>query len=72
MAILDFAPCTPSAESERSVNQTTHAVAGCRGRPLPDLSNGGAQIIGQNDFRNPFSQTWGGSLQFTDSLQCPA
>jgi hypothetical protein len=34
---------------------------------IPDLTNGGNTIIGQNDYESIHSQTWGGSLQFTSS-----
>ncbi|MDB6085610.1 MAG: TonB-dependent receptor [Gammaproteobacteria bacterium] len=37
------------------------------GAVLPDISNGGTQILGQNNFEGIHSQTWGGSLQLTDS-----
>jgi len=35
------------------------------GVALPDISNGGANIVGQNNFELIHSQTWGGSLQLT-------
>jgi iron complex outermembrane receptor protein len=37
------------------------------GALLPDISNGGTRILGQNNFEFIHSQTWGGSLQLTDS-----
>jgi iron complex outermembrane receptor protein len=37
------------------------------GAVLPDISNGGANILGQNDFEFIHSQSWGGSLQLADS-----
>jgi iron complex outermembrane receptor protein len=37
------------------------------GRHIPDITNGGATIIGQNDFEAIHSQTWGGSLQFSST-----
>jgi len=37
------------------------------GAVLPDISNGGANILGQNNFESIHSQTWGGSFQLTDS-----
>ncbi len=65
----DFAPCTPSAESGALCQSDgLTPLRDAAGGTLPDLSNGGAQIIGQNDFESIHSQTWGGSLQFTDSL----
>jgi len=35
------------------------------GQPIPDITNGGSTIIGQNDYEAVHSQTWGGSLQFS-------
>ncbi|MEA3151796.1 MAG: iron complex outerrane recepter protein [Gammaproteobacteria bacterium] len=37
------------------------------GATIPDISNGGADVIGQNDFESIHSQSWGGSLQFTST-----
>jgi iron complex outermembrane receptor protein len=37
------------------------------GQHIPDITNGGATIIGQNDYEDIHSQTWGGSLQFSSS-----
>jgi iron complex outermembrane receptor protein len=37
------------------------------GQHIPDITNGGATIIGQNDFEAIHSQTWGGSLQFSST-----
>jgi iron complex outermembrane receptor protein len=37
------------------------------GQNIPDITNGGATIIGQNDFETIHSQTWGGSLQFSST-----
>ena len=34
---------------------------------IPDLTDGGNTIIGQNDYESIHSQTWGGSLQLTSS-----
>jgi len=40
------------------------------GQNIPDITNGGNTIIGQNDYEDIHSQTWGGSLQLssTDKL----
>jgi iron complex outermembrane receptor protein len=35
------------------------------GESIPDISNGGATLIGQNDFERIRSDGWGGSLQMT-------
>lgn len=37
------------------------------GQHIPDITNGGATIIGQNDYEDIHSQTWGGSLQFSSA-----
>jgi iron complex outermembrane recepter protein len=37
------------------------------GQNIPDITNGGTTIIGQNDFETIHSQTWGGSLQFSST-----
>jgi iron complex outermembrane recepter protein len=37
------------------------------GQHIPDITNGGATIIGQNDYEDLHSQTWGGSLQFSST-----
>ena len=37
------------------------------GGPIPDISNGGATLIGQNDFERIRSDSWGISLQLTDT-----
>jgi iron complex outermembrane receptor protein len=39
------------------------------GQNIPDITNGGTTIIGQNDFENIHSQTWGGSLQFSSTAK---
>jgi iron complex outermembrane recepter protein len=37
------------------------------GQHIPDITNGGATIIGQNDYEDIHSQGWGGSLQFSST-----
>jgi iron complex outermembrane recepter protein len=37
------------------------------GQHIPDITNGGATLIGQNDYEDIHSQTWGGSLQFSST-----
>jgi iron complex outermembrane receptor protein len=39
------------------------------GANIPDITNGGNTIIGQNDYESIHSQTWGGSLQFSSSAK---
>jgi iron complex outermembrane receptor protein len=42
-------------------------LANSAGGSLPDISNGGAQTIGENDFEWIHSQSFGGSVQLTGS-----
>jgi outer membrane receptor protein involved in Fe transport len=37
------------------------------GQNIPDITNGGTTIIGQNDYEAIHSQSWGGSLQFSST-----
>jgi iron complex outermembrane receptor protein len=37
------------------------------GTNIPDITNGGETVIGQNDYESIHSQTWGGSLQFSST-----
>lgn len=37
------------------------------GERIPDITNGGATLIGQNDSEGIHSQTWGGSLQLSNT-----
>ena len=37
------------------------------GQSIPDITNGGTTVIGQNDYEDIHSQTWGGSLQFSST-----
>ena len=37
------------------------------GQNIPDITNGGATLIGQDDYEAIHSQTWGGSLQFSST-----
>jgi iron complex outermembrane receptor protein len=39
------------------------------GANIPDITNGGTTIIGQNDYEAIHSQTWGGSLQFSSTAK---
>jgi iron complex outermembrane recepter protein len=42
------------------------------GQNIPDITNGGTTIIGQNDYEQIHSQTWGGSLQFSSTEKIAA
>jgi iron complex outermembrane receptor protein len=43
------------------------ALTDAAGTPLPDITNGGANIIGQNDFEKINTDALGGSLQLTSN-----
>ncbi|HLZ99475.1 MAG TPA: TonB-dependent receptor [Steroidobacteraceae bacterium] len=65
----NFIRCTPPAESGTLCQSDgLTPLRDVSGGALPDLSNGGARIVGQNNFESIHSQTWGGSLQFTDNV----
>jgi iron complex outermembrane recepter protein len=61
----DYTGCTTvdalcQGDGVTPLTDTTGAI-------IPDLTNGGTTIIGQNDYESIHSQGWGGSLQFTSS-----
>ena len=45
----------------------TTPVTDTAGKSIPDITNGGSTIIGQNDFERIHTQNWGGSLQLTSN-----
>jgi iron complex outermembrane recepter protein len=64
----DFMACTPAPAAgslcqSDGVTPLTNAAGGA----IPDISNGGDTLIGQNDFERIRSDGWGGSLQLTSS-----
>jgi iron complex outermembrane receptor protein len=66
----DFTACTTGAAAgalcqDDGVTPLTDAT----GAFIPDLTQGGANLIGQNDFESIHSQSWGGSLQFTSTAK---
>jgi iron complex outermembrane receptor protein len=64
----NFLACTAPAESGALCQSDgLTPLRNAAGGVLPDLSNGGAGIIGQNNFESIHSQTLGGSLQFADT-----
>jgi iron complex outermembrane receptor protein len=65
----NFVPCTPSADlGVLCQSDGVTPLRDAAGGTLPDLSNGGERIVGQNNFESIHSQTWGGSLQFVDTV----
>ena len=61
----DYDGCTDAALLCQGDGLTP--VMDTAGGYIPDLTDGGNTIIGQNDYESIHSQTWGGSLQFTSS-----
>jgi iron complex outermembrane recepter protein len=61
----NYTACTDTAALCQSDGTTPLTVAG--GAAIPDITNGGATLIGENDFESIRSQSWGGSLQFTST-----
>ncbi len=57
---VDTAGLLCQADGETALTSTTGAA-------IPDITDGGATRIGQNDFERIRSNGFGGSLQFTDS-----
>jgi iron complex outermembrane receptor protein len=65
----NFVPCTSPADAGvLCQSDGLTPLRDAAGGTLPDVSSGGTQIIGQNNFESIHSQTWGGSLQFSDAL----
>jgi iron complex outermembrane receptor protein len=61
----NYTACTDTAALCQSDGTTPLTVAG--GAVIPDITNGGTILIGENDFESIRSQSWGGSLQFTST-----
>jgi iron complex outermembrane recepter protein len=62
----DYAACDPDV-APGLLCDDDYVLTDTLGQPIPDITNGGATIIGQNDYENLHSQTWGGSLQFSST-----
>jgi iron complex outermembrane receptor protein len=66
----NFTSCTTAAYAGSLCQPDgTTPLMNASGTDLPDISNGGANIVGQNNFESIHSQTWGGSFQLTDARQ---
>ncbi len=64
----NFTACTPAAYAATLCQADgVTPLTDASGAALPDISNGGANILGRNNFESIHSQTWGGSFQLTDS-----
>ena len=60
-----FTGCTEVAALCQSDGATPLTLA--LGALIPDITQRGAKLIGQNDFESAHSQSWGGSLQYTST-----
>ena len=62
----DYTVCSDISATLCQSNGLT-PLTDAAGAPIPDISNGGATLIGQNDFERIRSDGWGGSLQMTNT-----
>ena len=62
----NYAACTDIAATLCQSDGLT-PLTNTAGAPIPDISNGGATLIGQNDFERIRSNGLGGSLQLTNT-----
>jgi iron complex outermembrane recepter protein len=62
----DYAACDDSV-APGLLCDGSYVLTDTAGQHIPDITNGGATIIGQNDYEDIHSQSWGGSLQFSSS-----
>jgi iron complex outermembrane recepter protein len=64
----DYTACT-TAQAAGSLCQADGLtpLTNSAGAAIPDISNGGATLIGQNDFERISSNGWGASLQLTST-----
>jgi iron complex outermembrane recepter protein len=62
----DYAACDPTV-APGLLCDGDYVLTDTLGQHIPDITDGGATIIGQNDYENIHSQTWGGSLQFSST-----
>jgi iron complex outermembrane receptor protein len=64
----DYSSCTTAATAdELCQSDGTTPVTNSAGAPLPDISNGGAQVIGENDFETINTYGRGAALQTSDN-----
>lgn len=62
----DYAACD-EAVAPGLLCDGDYVLTDTAGGSIPDITNGGTTVIGQNDYESIHSQTWGGSLQFSDT-----
>jgi iron complex outermembrane recepter protein len=62
----DYAAC-PDDVAPGLLCDGDYVLTDTAGQHIPDITNGGTTIIGQNDYEDIHSQSWGGSLQFSST-----
>jgi iron complex outermembrane recepter protein len=62
----DYASC-PDDVAPGLLCDGDYVLTDTAGQNIPDITNGGTTIIGQNDYEDIHSQSWGGSLQFSST-----
>jgi iron complex outermembrane receptor protein len=62
----DYSACDPTV-APGLLCDGDYVLTDTAGQPIPDITDGGTVIIGQNDYENIHSQAWGGSLQFSST-----
>jgi iron complex outermembrane receptor protein len=66
----NFTTCTTDAAAGALCQADgTTPLTNSAGALIPDISNGGDTLIGENDFESIHSQSWGGSLQVTGAAR---
>ncbi len=66
----DYTACTTTqAAGSLCQGDEVTPLTNSAGAPIPDISNGGATLIGQNDFERISSNGWGASLQLTSTAR---
>jgi iron complex outermembrane recepter protein len=66
----DYTACTPAAAAgSLCQGDGVTPLTNSAGASIPDISNGGATLIGQNDFERISSDGWGASLQLTSTAR---
>ena len=63
----DYVACTDTPAATLCQSDGLTPLTNSAGAPIPDISNGGATLIGQNDFERIRSDGLGASLQLTNT-----
>ena len=63
----DYVACTDTAAATLCQSDGLTPLTNSAGAPIPDISSGGATLIGQNDFERIRSDGLGASLQLTNT-----